>query len=232
MLYASIEQSADGAPYARRAVLMLCLAASATVATAASAACQMPSAPILQDAWATRGIVGAVDIGGGADGTVYAGAVSFGASRLQFSGGIGYETRTGMGARTVYGIRAAVPFGGAASSVGFAAFAGIGGGPTSSAGSDSAASTAQVPLGVAVGWRKAIGGSHGVSLFADPAYVLFSGGRKTGGLFRLGLGADIGMTNSLGATLGAELGASRARSFGGPSGVLYGAGVSYAFGRR
>ena len=216
----------------RRSSWVLRVAATAAVVMAASAEAQMPASPVLQNVWATRGFVGAIDIGGGADGTVYAGAVSFSASRLQFSGGLGYETRTGMSDRTVYGIRAAMPFGGATSAFGLAAFAGVGGGNTSTTGPDSAASRAQIPLGVAVGWRKAVGSSHGVSLYADPEYVLFSGGSASGGLFRLGLGADVGITTSLGATLGAELGGTRPRGVGGPSGVLYGVGLSYAFGRR
>lgn len=211
---------------------MLRISAAATVVVAVSADAQMPSAPILQNVWATRGVAGAVNVGGGSDGSVYAGAVSFSASRLQLSGGIGYETRTGMSSRAVYGVRAAMPFGGASSAFGFGAFAGIGGGPTSSTAADSAANTTEIPLGVAVGWRKPFGATHGVSVYADPAYVLYSGGSKSGGLFRVGLGADFGVTSSLGVTVGAELGGTRARGVGGPSGVLYGAGVSYAFGRR
>lgn len=199
---------------------------------AVSAEAQLPSTPILQNAWASSGTVGAIDIGGGSDGTSYAGAVSFGASRFQFSGGLGYQTRNGMGSRTGYGARAAMLFGGANGAFGFGAFAGIGGGNGSNTAADSVTSTTQIPLGVALGWRKAFGETHGVSVYADPAYVMYSGGSKSGGLFRLGLGADYGITSSLGATVGAELGATRARGLGGPSGVLFGAGVSYAFGRR
>lgn len=219
----------------RRQRRLLCrhqIAAAAALILAASAEAQLPSTPILQNAWASSGTVGAIDIGGGTDGTSYAGAVSFGASRLQISGGLGYQTRTGMRARTGYGVRAAMLFGGANSTLGFGAFAGIGGGNTSSTATDSATSTTQIPLGVAVGWRKAFGETHGLSVYADPAYVMYSGGSKSGGLFRLGLGADVGITSSLGATVGAELGATRARGIGGPSGVLFGAGLSYAFGRR
>jgi hypothetical protein len=211
---------------------MLRISAAATVIVAASTGAQMPSAPILQNVWGTSGVAGAVNVGGGSDASVYGGAVSFSASRLQFSGGIGYQTRTGMSSRAVYGVRAAMPFGGATSAFGFGAFAGIGGGPTSSTAADSAANTTDIPLGVAVGWRKPFGGTHGVSVYADPAYVLYSGGSKSGGLFRVGLGADFGVTSSLGVTVGAELGGTRARGVGGPSGVLYAAGVSYAFGRR
>ena len=205
---------------------------TAALALAASAEAQMPNAPLLQNAWATSGTVGAVDIGGGTDGTAYAGAISFGASRFQLSGGLAYQTRNGFGARTGYGLRGAMLFGGANSTFGFGAFAGFGGGNTSRSGADSAASSTQIPIGAALGWRKAFGGAHGVSVYADPAYVLYSGGSKSGGLFRVGLGADFGISSALGATVGAELGATRARGLGGPSGVLYGAGVSYAFGRR
>jgi len=233
MYDASFDGQTDGlSPRERGLLWMLRLAAIAAVVVAASAGGQLPSAPILQNVWANHGLVGALDFGGGSDGSVYAGAISFTAARLQISGGLGYQTRTDMKSRTVYGVRAAMPFGGASSSFGFGAFAGIGGGNTSTTGADSAANTTQVPLGVAVGWRKAFGGTHGISLYADPAYVLYSGGSKSGGLFRVGLGADIGITSSLGATIGAELGATRARGVGGPSGVLYGAGVSYAFGKR
>lgn len=208
------------------------LAAAAAVILAASANAQMPSAPVLQNAWSAPGAVGAVNISGGADGTAYAGAVSFGASRFQFSGGIGYQSRTDMPARSGYGLRAAMLFGGANSAFGVGAFAGVGGGNTSSTGADSVANKTEIPLGVALGWRKAFGGTHGVSLYADPAYVLYSGGAKSGGLFRVGLGADFGITSSIGATIGAEFGATRPRGVGGPSGILYGGGISYAFGRR
>jgi hypothetical protein len=85
---------------------------------------------------------------------------------------------------------------------------------------------------VAIGWRRAIGGSHGLSVYATPNYVFFSGGSKTGGLFRAGIGADVGITGSLGVTGGAEFGGTRGRAVGGPSGVLYGVGVSYAFRRQ
>ena len=229
----SFDTDAGGATRRQRWLLRAVrIAAGSVLIVAPFANAQMPSAPILQNVWATHGLVGAVNVGGGSDATVYAAAVSFAASRLQFSGGLGYQTRTGMSSRTVYGIRAAMPLGGVNSAVGFGAFAGIGGGPTSRTAADSAASTTEVPLGVSVGWRKAFRGARGASLYASPAYVLFSGGSKSGGLFRVGAGADVGITNALGATLGAELGGTRARGIGGPSGVLYGVGVSYAFGKR
>lgn len=211
------------------------IAATAALVVSASAGAQMPGAPILQDAWATGGFVGAVNVGGGSDGSVYAGAVSWtpGSGRFELSGGLGYQSRTNLSSRTVYGVRAAIPFGGASSTFGFAAFAGIGGGSGSrSASADSAVNTAEIPVGAAIGWRHALGANHGLSVFASPAFVFFTGGAKSGGLFRSGLGADFGVTPSLGVTAGVDIGGSRTRAVGGPSGILYGVGLSYAFGHR
>jgi len=247
----------------RRALWMLRIAAITAVIVSASLEAQMPGAPVLQNAWATPNVVGAVNIGGGSDGTVYAaaGAWTPGGGRFQLSGGLGFETRTGRNSRAAYGARVAIPLGGASSSFGFAAFAGIGGGagakkstapaPGGTLFSDTTASSLQIPVGASVGWRKAIGTSHGVSVYASPYYEFFNSaswtagtlvgpggittipaGSKTGGVVRVGLGADFGITPSLGATVGVDFGGTRARAFGGPSGSLYGLGVSYAFGRR
>jgi hypothetical protein len=87
-------------------------------------------------------------------------------------------------------------------------------------------------VGAAVGWRHAIGAARGFSVFGTPAYVFETGGGSSKGLFRVGVGADFGITSSLGATVGGEFGATRARALGGPSGSLFGVGVSYAFGKR
>ena len=47
-----------------------------------------------------------------------------------------------------------------------------------------------------VGYRRTIGSNHGISLYATPAWVIYSGGTKTDGLFRAAIGADIGITQS------------------------------------
>jgi hypothetical protein len=217
---------------------------------------QIPGAPVLQNAWATPGIVGAIDVGGGSGASVYAAAVSWapGSGHFQLSGGGGIETGSGVKSRGVYGVRAAIPLGGASSTFGFAAFAGVGGGPSRTTSvatcggllpcpvcptgatcpvvADSVTNTAEVPVGVAAGWRHAIGATHGVSLYATPSYVFFSGGTKGRGLFRAALGGDVGITSSLGATLGIEFGGKRQRGLGGPTGSLYGFGLSYALGHR
>ena len=209
----------------------------ALVVALPAAKAQMPGAPVLQNAWATPGIVAAVDIAGGSDGTVYAGAASWtpGSGRFQLSGGGGFRTVTGGGNGGVYGIRAAIPLGGMSGSFGFGAFAGIGGGSATHKTNgfvDSVASNAEIPVGAAVGWRHAIGATHGLSVYATPSYVFFTGGKKTDGLVRVGIGADIGITKAIGATVGADFGGTRPRGFGGPSGALFGVGLSYALGHR
>jgi hypothetical protein len=213
-----------------RSKINLVVAAVAMLA-ASTVAAQMPGAPILQNAWASPGLVGAVNFAGG-DGSVYAGAIAWATptARFQFSGGIGVRSQSGIGSNSVYGVRAAMPFGSATGAIGFGAFAGVGGGKTPNA--DSTASNTQVPVGVAVGWRHALGASHGVSVYATPAYVFLTGGTKSGGVVRSGVGVDLGITRSIGATVGAEFGGTRAKGQGGPTGTLYGVGVSYAFGKR
>jgi hypothetical protein len=220
------------------------IAALAGIFLAASADAQMPGAPVLQNAWATPGIVGAVNFGGGTGRSIYAAAFGWtpGSGRFQVSGGIGVQNQTGLGSKAAYGARVAIPFSPASSTIGFAAFAGLGGGPAKSpstvnpsnvqASPDSVPSTTQVPLGAAIGWRKAIGSNHGLSVYATPAYVLFSGGSKSGGVMRVAIGADVGITNAIGATLGVDFGGTRPKALGGPSGSQWGLGVSYALGRR
>jgi hypothetical protein len=204
-----------------------------------AAGAQIPGAPLLQNAWATPGIVAAINIGGGSDGTVYAAAASWTPSsgRFEVSGGAGAQSRTGAGSRGVYGVRLAMPLRGSpTASIGFAAFAGVGGGggrsATNSSVDSTTASSTNIPVGVAIGWRRAIGATHGFSLYASPSYVFESGGSKSGGLVRAAVGVDVGITSAIGITAGAEFGQTRVRALGGPSGTLYGFGVAYALGHR
>ena len=235
----------SGSPRTDRTVLWtLRIAGLIATIAAVSADAQMPGAPVLQNAWGTPGIVGAVNVTGGRDGSTYAAAGSWapGSARFQVSGGLGYQTRTGSSSSVAYGARVAMPFGGASSSFGFAAFAGVGGGGSGTKKTapsfpvdtlaDSTVSTAQVPVGVGIGWRRAFGGARGVSVYATPSYTFYTGGSHSGGLFRTAIAADVGITQRIGATAGIEFGATRARAIGGPSGTLYGMGVSYALGRR
>jgi hypothetical protein len=204
------------------------------LAYAEHAAAQMPGAPVLQNAWAAPGFVAAANFGGGSDGSVYAAAGSWTATsgRFQLSGGAGFRSGAGSGSNSVYGVRVAMPFGSATGSVGFGAFAGVGGGTRPSTGPDSTAKRTVFPVGLAVGWRRALGATRGISAYATPSYFFASGGSTTGGLFRTALGVDVGLTKVIGATVGVEFGQNRPRGEGGPSGTLFGVGLSFAGGRR
>lgn len=244
----------------RRVLWVLRVGAVVAVLLAADADAQLPGAPILQNAWATPGLVGAFNAAGGGGTSVFAAALSWtpAVGHLQISGGTGFANSTGVRSRAAYGLRLSAPFGGDQSTLGFAAFAGIGGGqsrtttttvsctvvlpscavitPTRSISGliafDSTTSTAVIPIGAAVGWRHAVGSSHGLSVYASPAYVYYAGGTSNTGLIRVAFGVDAGITSSLGVTGGFEFGGTRPTSIGGPSGPVYAAGVSYAFGRR
>jgi len=219
----------------------------AITALAAPTGAQMPGAPVLQNAWTTSGIVGALNYAGSSGESVFGAAAGWspGSARFQVSGGVGYQNRTDFDGRVVYGARVSIPFRGPTSTFGFAAFAGIGGGPagkhtvelppafdTEVTVTDTASSTVQVPLGAAIGYRRAFGSNHGISIYATPAWVIYTGGTKTDGLFRVAVGADVGITRSIGATVGVDFGGTRAKELGGPSSAQYGIGVSYALGKR
>jgi hypothetical protein len=236
---------------ARPAGLAL-VAATFLAAPTSAIGAQIPGLPILQNAWAAPGVVVALDAGSGSGGSTFAGAASWAPAggRFDISAGAGVHDRSGVGSAGAYGARIATPFGGAASSFGFAAFAGIGGaaaktvrdtllcppGPIGSSCAitvvDSTSSTTEIPVGASVAWRKTIGATHGISIYATPAYVWLTGGTKNGGLVRVALGADFGITQSLGVTIGADAGGKRPNALGGPSGTQFGAALSYALGRR
>ena len=201
---------------------------SATVATA-----QMPGAPVLQNAWVTPGGVGAVNFASGNEGTVLAAAASWSAAsgRFGLSGGFGSRHVTSIGSRSVYGVRLAIPFGGQASNLGFAVFAGAGGTSGTTA-ADSTHSKSEVPVGASIGWRRALGATRGLSIYASPSYLFLSGGAKSGGLVRGAAGVDVGLSKSLGLTAGADFGQTRSKALGGPNGAVFGVGLAYAFGHR
>ena len=130
-------------------------------------AAQLPGTPVLQNAWATPGIVVALDVGGGSGtsrGSTYAGAAAWapGAGRFQLSAGAGMNSASGSSSRAVYGARVAVPLkelmGG---NLGIGAFVGVGGGSVNV--NDSLRTKSVVPAGLAIGYRRAVGGLAGGS---------------------------------------------------------------------
>ncbi|HEY9226475.1 MAG TPA: hypothetical protein VIP11_07515 [Gemmatimonadaceae bacterium] len=249
MYDASFDHPASRLGVADRAILWALRIAAVLAMSAVAADAQMISAPVFQNAWATPGFVAGINATGGGGGSVIGGAAAWAprSGRVQLSGGAGYENRSGGGSTVAYGVRLAVPIGSPQSEVGFAPFVGIGGGgggttdggiavvgPISFFLPDTVASTTKIPFGVGFGWRKATQGSNGngFSIYATPSYTFFSGGTESDGLFRTAIAADVGLSRSFGATVGVEFGMSRSSALGGPDGVMYGIGVSYAFGRR
>lgn len=209
-------------------------AAMVTLGTggAGIAAAQMPGAPVLQNAFVAPGFTGALDFGTGA-GSVYAlaGGWAPGTARFQLSAGVGFRKPTFGGSSTTYGVRAAAPLFAMGERFGLALFAGYGG--ASSAGAaDSLRTVSELPLGASLGFRQAVGSTHGFSLYATPMWVHATGpsGKGSESLFRTSIGADAAVTSAIGLTVGAELGPSAKRI--GPSGTRWGVAVSYALGRR
>jgi hypothetical protein len=206
-----------------------------TMAAPAALGAQMPGVPVFQNAWATPGVVGAVDLSGGSGSTVWAGAVSFAPTggRVQLSGGFGSQSTTGQGSRGVYGIRLATSIaqlmGG---KIGLGAFAGIGGGGKSTR--DSSLTTSLLPIGIAIGFRQPIGttGTHGFSAYLTPSFQRATASVGSSSSFRVATGLDVGLSKNFGLTAGIEFGKAVAAGHAGPRGSLYGVGASYAFGKR
>jgi hypothetical protein len=120
--------------------------------------------------------------------------------------------------------------------LGVAAFGGIGGarGPTIDG---ARVGLGYAPVGAVVGYRRALGAMRGFSVYAAPFFGFFrsdrgDAGSESTGLFRVSVGADFAVTRAIGVTAGLEAGASGRDEGPGPSGAVWGVGVSYTFGRR
>jgi hypothetical protein len=61
--------------------------------------------------------------------------------------------------------------------------------------------------------------------------MFLGGSGKSAVLFRASAGIDAGISAKLGVTAGIDLGANRVRPEGGPSGILYGLGITYSLSR-
>jgi hypothetical protein len=225
--------SARFALHVKQSRIFACVA----VAVAMPAMAQLPGAPVLQNAWAAPGIVGALDLAGGgggggrASGGTYAVAAGWAPAnaRFQISAGGGIQSGGGL-SRGVYGARVAFSvlqmMNG---NLGLGAFVGAGGGPVPAG--DSVTAKSVLPAGVAIGYRLAMGSSgRGFSVYTDPQYQREAGAKNSSGVFRVGIGVDAGITPRLGATLGLETGSSAPAGKTGPHGSSFGLGISMKFG--
>lgn len=209
-----------------------------TVMIAASAAgladAQVPGVPALQNAFANPGLAVAANVAGG-DGQSFlglAGAYGLGAGRLQASAAAGMQ-RAARATRGAYGARvAATLWTSSGGSLGAGAFAGVGGAPRTrdEAGVTTNAAVLQLPVGITIGYRRPLGARRGFSVYGSPLYRWARSEANavttSSGSFALAAGLDLGITPSLGLTVGGEL--SRARKGGGPAGgTLFGGAVSF-----
>ena len=212
---------------------------------AATAVCrldaQMPGLPVLQNGFSNPGITAAVNYGTaeGVRGYGVAGAWAPGSGRFQVSGGIGGYDRDEGKTWLSYGGRIGVPltmFTGNGS-FGVAPFAGIG------AANRADEALLYVPVGVAAGYRRAVGETRAISVYGSSFYGWnrLTDDRPDGdptrdrtisnGLLRFSAGLDFAVTTSLGVTIGYEFGAKADAGEPGPIGSVFGIGLSYAFRR-
>ena len=208
---------------------------SAVGVTGMPVGAQMLGVPVLQNAFSNPGFTVAANFGTGDDATTYGAAAAWAPAggRVQVSGGLGLYDPDGSDGRLTWGVRAAAPLplpgGLTAGGFGVALFGGLGGA------SADGATALRVPLGVGLGYRRALGARRGVSGYVTPFYSwtrVSSGDASTSeGIFRISFGLDVAVLPELGVTLGYELGGEAGPGEPGPTGGLFGVGVSYALRR-
>jgi len=203
-------------------------------AIAASAAAQVPGAPVLQNAFANPGLAVAADFGGGPGQSFYgaAAALGLGTGKLQLSGAAGAAHGNGA-TRGAYGARlSASVWSSSAGALAVAAFGGVGGAPrTRSANIVTNPAVLSIPAGVSLGYRHPLGSTRGLSAYVSPFYRwrrTDSGTVVSKGSMRVSLGLDFAFSQSFGATFGAELGQNNGTSGTG----TVGAAISFVPGRR
>jgi hypothetical protein len=210
----------------------------AIASTPVRLAAQLPGLPVLQNAFVGPGLAAALNVGGGGGGTTYAGALGWAPRSARFHVSVGAGAFAAGGSTGgAFGARVAMPvFSLMNGNVGIAAFAGVGGarGPMVQG---ARVGLGQAPIGAAIGYRRALGATRGFSVYAAPFFGYFRSDfgstTKSAGLFRISVGGDFALTRAIGVTAGLEAGGKRSGATEpGPDGVIWGAGVSYAFGRR
>lgn len=196
-----------------------------------SIAAQMPTVPVLQNGFASRGMTLALNYGSGTGTDAYAIAAGWApaSQRFQISGAIGGVRPDTGGTWTGYGIRAAVPlYSGMADRFGVALFAGVGGARRDTT------SISRVPVGIGVGYRFALGETRSMSVYASPFYAwsrLSERGARaqSDNAMRGSAAIDLALTRNVGLTAGYEFGGSNSSNLPGGGKGLFGAAVSYAF---
>jgi len=192
---------------------------------------QMPTVPVLQNGFASRGMTLALNYGSGTGSDAYALAAGWGpaSQRFQISAAIGGVRPDTGGTWTGYGARVAVPlYTGMADRLGVALFAGVGGARRDTT------SISRVPVGIGIGYRFALGETRSMSVYASPFYAwsrLSERGARaqSDNAMRASAAVDLALTRNVGLTAGYEFGGGNASSMPGGGNGLFGAAVSYAF---
>ncbi|MDQ3809892.1 MAG: hypothetical protein M3336_06330, partial [Chloroflexota bacterium] len=204
-----------------------------TGATVERAGAQMIGVPVLQNAFSNPGFTVAANVSGGSDATTYGVATAWAptSGRFQVSAGLGLLDPDAGGGRATWGVRGAfplpMPFD--LSGFGVAVFGGLGGA------TDDGVTELRLPAGVGIGYRRALGTRRGISGYVTPFYswtrVSGGGEARSNGLFRVSLAVDVAVLPVLGVTVGYETGPDADDGDPGPTGGLFGVGVSYALRR-
>ena len=216
--------------------------ATAVMVASTTALAQMPATPVLQNAWANAGITLAADYGRAQDASAFAGALAWAPtqSRFQLSAGAGVVRSDSGGSKGGYGARLSIPLKSfATGSIGTAVFGCVG--VTSQTfvtpTSKTSATFSTFPVGLAFGFRHALGATRGISAYVAPFYMI---SRQTGdtllkaagGAVRASIGLDITIAPQIGLTVGYEAGAKAKAANPGPQGSVFGVGISYALRRQ
>jgi hypothetical protein len=209
---------------------------ASTLALTGALAAQVPGSPVLQNAFLNPGIGVAGNFGGGSGQSFYGAAAAWGpgGGRFQLSGAAGVHNANG-GTRGAYGARlAAHVWSTRGGSLGAAAFAGVGGAPSTE--SDNLVTnpaTLIVPGGITIAYQRPMGLKRGISIYVSPMYQWwrFDDGDMTtsSGVFRGSFGVDVALSQALGVTAGGEVGATDDDR---DMGSTFGVAVTYVLGRR
>jgi hypothetical protein len=174
---------------------------------------QIPGAPVLQNGFLTPGLIVAADGGVGWNHGLAGAAASYSPNSRSVALSAALGAGFPRGPAFAYGVRATLPIPvfprrGAFGLVGFLGLGGLLGSTT----------IVDVPIGVGVGYRHALGANRGISVYATPFYLIQRSGGSEGS-FRTGLGTDVTVTPRVGVTLGADAGTRGAPRFG--AGLAY-----------
>ncbi|MGI9078461.1 MAG: hypothetical protein ACR2G6_14205 [Gemmatimonadaceae bacterium] len=190
---------------------------------------------MLQNAFSNPGITIGANYGRASDqdASGFAGAAAWAPSggKFQVSGGAGIVKPGERDGVFAWGVRAMLPIARLklGDSFGIAAFAGAGGA------SEKGSSQLNIPAGAAIGYRRSIGSSRGISAYAAPFYswsrIDAGEAALSDGAFRVSFGIDITIVRSVGLTAGYETGGEFGAGDAGPLGDVFGVGLSYALSR-